>query len=282
MTPGEVPNSFPSVIHQANVQARRVTTNADDVDLVLVDGCINDVGIALVLNPATSNTEIVNRSKIFCDGGMFGLLSLVHGVFPKARIIVTGYFPIVSPSSDLTAVSLLLLGVGAVTATAAPLVGIPLDPVTGLIAGAVTSTVLKDNLVSHSNTLFTVSGVHLLTAVNNFNAKFGNFASFAHIPYLQQNAYASPDSWLWLVPTDLYPKDEVFNQRAALCQNNSMLLKTVTSPGELTVARAKCVEASMGHPNVKGAQAYTDAITTRLTPFLAQWQATHKAVQHAQ
>ena len=263
------------------MQARRVA-NPADVDLVIVDGCVNDVGVALVLNPATSNNEIVARSKTFCDSGMFALLGVVHSVFPQARIVVTGYFPIVSPSSDLTAVSVLLLSSGAIAATAAPLLGIPLDPVTGLIAGAVTSTVLRDILVSHSDTFFTVSGAHLLTAVNNFNARFGSFASFAHIPYLHQNAYAAPDSWLWLVPTDLFPKDEVFKQRGALCQNDSMLLKTVSSQSDLTVARAKCIEASMGHPNVKGAQAYTDAITTRLAPFLPQWKATHKSVQHAQ
>ena len=51
-------------------------------------------------------------------------------------------------------------------------------------------------------------------------------ASFAHIPYLDQNAHVAPDSWLWLVP-------EVFMRRAALCQDDSMLLKTVTSLGAM-------------------------------------------------
>jgi hypothetical protein len=43
-----------------------------------------------------------------------------------------------------------------------------------------------------------------------------------------------------------------------------------------------CVEASMAHPNVRGAQAYADAITPRLTRFLPEWRARFAPVQTAQ
>jgi hypothetical protein len=39
----------------------------------------------------------------------------------------------------------------------------------------------------------------------------------------------------------------------------------------------KCKQASMGHPNVAGAQAYTDAITATLTQFVPEWRAAHVA-----
>ena len=45
--------------------------------------------------------------------------------------------------------------------------------------------------------------------------------------------------------------------------------------------QAKCVIASIGHPNVTGARIYADAISAVLPRFLPQWQQTLSGVQHA-
>jgi hypothetical protein len=282
MTPGEMPNSFPSITNQVTALSRGVVPNSLDVDLVLVDGCINDIGVAFILNPTSSRTAIIDRTREKCSA-MTTLLGQIHTAFPRARIVVTGYFPIVSQASDLTAVTLLLLHVGAMAAPAAIALGIPIDPVTGLITTAVTSKVLKDTLVDHSYAFLTESNAQLGAAAAAANAAMkGDFVSFAPIPYLEQNAYASPQSWLWLVPTDLYPKDEVFTQRLSLCQNTALLARTEPPGTDLTGTRAKCIEASMGHPNVEGAQAYTDAVISRLKPMLPSWTTVHAANQSAQ
>lgn len=166
-----MPNSFPSITRQALTNAPAALSSAgvnpDDVDLVLVDGCINDIRIARILDPTKSDTEISGNTSSAC-AGMASLLTGIHGKFKNAKIVLTGYWAIVSPGSDLTAVASLVVATGAVVGPAAAgLVGIPLDPVTGLIAGAITSTALRDTLVGHSNTFLGASDTALLAAVGN-------------------------------------------------------------------------------------------------------------------
>ena len=257
--------------HNARVQVAQ----AADVDLVLMDGCINDVGVAKILNPNTSEGEIGSFTQHLCGGGvMEARLGQIHSRFPNAKILLTGYFPIISDSSDLTAVAALLINVGALAGSAAPLFGIPIDPVTGAIAGLITSQIVRDKAVSHSATFHAVSTSSLTTAAINANQRFGgNRIRFVGIPFTGINAYAAPDTWLWLLPTPGVPisngKDEVFDQRARVCS------AVQNTP-------ATCFTASAGHPNVKGAQAYANAITGALGEFMAGWRAAHATVQSTQ
>ena len=277
ITPGEVPNSFPSITHQALTDAPAALAQAgispDEVDLVLVDGCINDVGVAWILDPSQAEDAIIGNTTSQC-AGMTALLTGIRGTFKHAKVVVIGYWPIVSGQSDLTAVASLVVTAGIVVGPAAAgLVGIPLDPVTGAIAGAITSTVVRDKLVSHSNTFSAVSETTLLSAVGSVNSKMGaGWVSFVRSGYKVENAYAAPSSWLWLVPTDLFPKDEVFAQRQQTCG---------TVKFQSGADAAKCVEASMGHPNVPGSQAYANAITAELAASLPAWRQAHAVTQHA-
>ena len=272
-----MPNSFPSITRQALTNAPAALSSAgvnpDDVDLVLVDGCINDIRIARILDPTKSDTEISGNTSSAC-AGMASLLTGIHGKFKNAKIVLTGYWAIVSPGSDLTAVASLVIATGAVVGPAAAgLVGIPLDPVTGLIAGAITSTALRDTLVGHSNTFLGASDTALLAAVGTASSTMGaGWISFVRPPFTADNAYAAHNTWLWLVPTDLFPKDEVYLQRTQTCGS-------IRFPSG--VDAAECVEASSGHPNVLGAQAYADAITGALASTLPVWRQAHAATQHA-
>jgi hypothetical protein len=271
---GEAPSSFPTVGRQALTDAVTALTRSgirpEDVDLVLVDGCVNDIGITTVLDPSKSDDDIAGTTMRIC-GGMAKLLSDIHGKYPNAKIILTGYFPIVSTSSDLTAVVGLVAATGVVlsAAVAGPL-GIPLDPATGTIVASLT---LRSILINHSGTFLGTSNAALAMAANTANGNSrSNWVTFVTPGFQANNAYAAPNSWLWLVPTGLFPKDEVFSQRQQLC---SMLKNT--SGTDL----ARCVEASMGHPNVMGAQAYADAITAALATSVPTWQQIHATVQQA-
>ena len=272
---GEVPRDMPSIMHQALNLAPGAGVTPADVDLVLMDGCINDIGVAKILNPNTSEGEIGSFTQHLCGGGvMEARLGQIHSRFPNAKILLTGYFPIISESSDLTAVAALLMNVGALAGSAAPLFGIPIDPVTGAIAGLITSKIVRDKAVSHSATFHAVSTSSLTTAAINANQRFGgNRIRFVGIPFTGINAYAAPDTWLWLLPTPGVPisngKDEVFDQRARACS------AVQNTP-------ATCFTASAGHPNVKGAQAYANAITGALGEFMAGWRAAHATVQTTQ
>ena len=276
-TPGEVPNSFPSITRQVLIDAPatlpRAGINLLDVDLVLVDGCSNDIGIATILDPSQPDAEIAAATSGAC-GGMTSVLTGIRKLFPAARIVLTGYWGIVSPQSDLTAVATLLISAGIVLAPpVAATLGIPLDPVTGLIAGAVTSAVLRNSLVNHSNTFLNASNTALAMATASVNSQQGaGWVTFVQPPFQSDNAYAAPNTWLWLVPTDLFPKDEMFRQRQQICG---------TVKFQSALEQAKCVQASMGHPNVLGAQAYADAIAAQLATSLGAWRLAHAATQHA-
>jgi hypothetical protein len=267
---GEVPRDMPSIMHQALSLAPGPGVAPADVDLVLMDGCSNDIGVATILNPNKGDGEIGSLTQALCGGdAMFARLAQIHSRFQNAKILLTGYYPLVSEYSDLTAVAVLMTNVGALSAAVAPLFGVPLDPVTGAIAGAITSQILRDKAVSHSATFHAVSTSSLSTAAVTSNQRLaGNRIRFVGVPFTAMNAYAAPDTWLWNVPTPAQ-KDEVFDQRLRACS-------AVQNPP------ATCIPASMGHPNLRGSQAYANAITGALGEFMAGWRAAHATVQSTQ
>ena len=95
---GEVPASRLSIIEQCDSYAN----SPDTVDLVLMDGGINDVGVATILNPFALIPPLVVRVIHACHDGMLVLLKKVIAKFskPTCRILVTGYYPILSAQSD--------------------------------------------------------------------------------------------------------------------------------------------------------------------------------------
>src|SRR6185436_14775702 len=108
-----------------------------------------------------------------------------------------------------------------------------------------------------------LSANELRQGVLEFNKHFGgNSATFIDVPFGPNNAYAAPDTWLWLVPTPPIARDQVFDQRQQVC-------------GAVTGAEPTCRPASMGHPNVKGAEAYAKAIIGAIAPYAAEWRSLH-------
>lgn len=191
-TPGEVPNSFPTVYQQLTmpvVTSLGAPVSPGDVDLLLVDGCTNDVGIASILNPDSSESVIAAKTMTACSS-MEPFLAEAHKTYPGAKIIVTGYYPIVSPTSDLTAISVLMANAGIFVAPAvAATFGIPLDPVTGAILGFEMSQALEDKLVSHSVAFVATATAALGTAVNRANATAGGYwSTFVQPPFQDINA----------------------------------------------------------------------------------------------
>ena len=73
-----------------------------NVNLVLVDGCINDVGAFTIAHPFTPSFIIETRAKDFCYYDMKNLLNKIQEKFVNAKIIVTGYWQGVSHKSDIS------------------------------------------------------------------------------------------------------------------------------------------------------------------------------------
>ena len=283
ITPGEVPNSFPTVFHQINVQAATLGPRAAEVDLVLVDGCINDVSVTTILNPNTPTSSIAAMTQSKCSA-MSGVLQRLHAVFPNAKIVMTGYYPIVSVLSDLAALPVLVSTVVGVGALAAPLAGIPPDPISAVALVAITlakTPDLRDTLSRNSATFANASNAALSNAAALTNSQFNSpgLVMYASIPFDAKNSYAAPESMLWLVPTGLYPgdQDDVVAPRRATCNSGNVIPTSVGAPykrptvDELALAAFECANASMGHPNRKGSQAYAAAIVRAMQQHMPRW-----------
>lgn len=73
--------------------------NADDVDLILISGGINDVGILNILNIYKPSEEL-DLSAQSVEDPMKHLLSSLSNKCKNAKIIVANYYPIVSDDTD--------------------------------------------------------------------------------------------------------------------------------------------------------------------------------------
>jgi hypothetical protein len=265
---GEVPSSFPTISHQIDLASSTTVANpfpAAEVDLVLVDGCANNLGITTVLNPFGDDGSLHTQTQAYCNGGMSNILMKVVQAFPNADVIATGYFRFVTDQSDLAALIPVFSIIGA---------AIPPDP---LIGGILVTEGFKARATARSDSFYLESNSGLQNAVTYANSqpvpgrtRF-NQIRFASLNPGPQNAYASPSTWMWLIPTPPFVQDEVYVARATACiqVNNAV----GGNPNLLPGAPQLCAVASMGHPNVAGAQAYTDAIKSVATPLIPQWRA---------
>jgi hypothetical protein len=96
---GEDPGTFPTVTGQ--LLAIREDQKTDNVQLVFLNGGINDVEFEEVLNPQGPSLATVNRAidRVFGDS-LARVLAAAREVFPNAVILVPGYFAALSGKSD--------------------------------------------------------------------------------------------------------------------------------------------------------------------------------------
>jgi lysophospholipase L1-like esterase len=247
----EVPCSWPWVQQQVpmardDMVSRQISLDA--VDLVLVDGGINDVGIVKTLIKATKTPDDVRSlSDKYCRHEMPEVLSRVRGAFPKAKILVTGYFPMISEESSLQALGVLL--------------SILLSP-----AGAAVNQSIQTKLVALSDAWYAASNSDLGQAVDEFNTRWSGVslssktmpAAFAKIPWGTEHSYAAPSMWLYLAGL---PNDPVYNQRLNAC----------AGAGVGNAGSPLCLDAKIGHPNPTGAAVYAQACKDKLQVYLPEW-----------
>jgi len=227
---GEVPGSRASILEQC----AGFHDNPQDVDFVLINGGINDVGVATILNPfAPSLTTPIKEA---CGYRMGMLLEAVKQKFskPSARIRVLGYYPILSSKSLTSARQL-----GAATSFLQ-------------LYGVALPTFGKQITVEHINPIvdrceqfFRESTECLVEAVRRAG---DSRIRFVHSGFTDDNSVFARKSLLWGVHLDpnLSPEDNVAQTRHQLCdaafqnQNNPLALE-------------ECYRASAGHPNAAGA-----------------------------
>lgn len=102
-TYGEVNLSNPAILYQVENAVdvyRNRGTRLEDVDLILMNGSINDFSGSQLFDPRVSEEDIESYARDFAFFGMTTLLRTVRATFPNATIVVAGYHLILSPKSE--------------------------------------------------------------------------------------------------------------------------------------------------------------------------------------
>ncbi len=242
---GEVPVASPSDWQQV-----LGVRDWSQVDLVLLNGGINDVGLTRILSPWTNPNQLEQWIDQFCRQSMQQLLQATAAKLtkPGAKIAVIGYYPILSgktgfPSDDHFRMLLELHGVA--TSSVA-------------LKATFSSKDMIPSVVGNCLTFWKMSDTKLQAAVDGANASLKNDTCiFVKLPFTEVNSMWAPDSLLWELSPLLEPEDEVADTRSAVCEK--IYGDVVHIPQWI-----QCVRASAGHPNVAGAAKIASALENAL------------------
>lgn len=227
----EVPKGYPTILQQID------RAPDQDVTLLLVNGGINDINIRVILNPFTDRRRLVDLCKLHCGAHMTVLLDRALRKFPSARIVVTSYYPILSPESDID----LIPGFMAME-------GVPVAPLFEMYRKG---PVLR-KIVDNCRIFFEESSLALKAAVEAHAA--GGRVFFAAPPFRDENAALAPKPWLFGLNSQFGPEDPVAGRRRKACDACEKDL----------LQREQCYRASAGHPNAEGARQFANAILEAL------------------
>jgi lysophospholipase L1-like esterase len=242
---GEVPEPAPSIVAELGVAPQQVDPQA--VDVVLLDGGINDVSVfhIVVADPFDPNglDKLASRCNQTFSGPVRQLIDKTVSTFPVARIVVTGYYPIVSEQSGVRSLVQLMKQLPQARTVASFL---------DLTAEHLGDEALKlaieperRRMIEQSTLFGSLSTQLLRSAVGAYAAT--NRVFFADPGFGPQNAFAAPASWLWDGAND-----PLFRERVAKYAEH-----VITRPFDWPVYTPV---ASIGHPNIDGAKAYASAI----------------------
>jgi lysophospholipase L1-like esterase len=249
--PRELPKSNPTLYEQClQVQADHPKQL---FDLILVVGGINDVDVRTIFDPLTSTSDITKACQLYCNGAMSDLLEVVRATFlaanPNARVLVLGYYDIFSPLTqfpDITKVLEVLIAEtfsppGFHVETARPLTN-PIDQI---------EDILRRNAKAFRE------GAHknLSAAVDAANVKAPGRYTFVDPAFTADEAAFAPNRLVFGLDSGELAEDPRAQDRKRFCAEEQI------TPGP---ARFQCDRASMGHPNVAGAQKYAQAIMAKL------------------
>jgi lysophospholipase L1-like esterase len=230
-------SGYPTLMDQA-----KSIQNADDVDLILVSGGINDVGALNIINVNEPAAEIQKSSEAI-EVSMENLLTDLLNNNKKAKIIVTSYYPIVSEDTNE----------GFITSIVS---------LVAQIQGSVGEheIILMNNLNQKSRLVensYTFNGASL-TSLTNAIKRADNDANrigFSMVTFPSNRCYGTSESWLWALVslTPLKTNDDQYEYRSSL---TSDLVNKINA---------------MGHPNVDGAKEYARAIESTVASKGLSW-----------
>jgi lysophospholipase L1-like esterase len=238
----EVPTVNTSVTAQADLIQR-----PELVDLILLDGCSNDIGNLKILDPRTTDEELIELTQAFCGEEMTGLLRKVRSIAPQARIVVPGFVQTISEGTDSF---LLRQWVEAQK----------LDP-------TVNDEQLIDEVAMQTALVRDEARISIRAAIDTVNAETGGppMIAFADPAFGPENAVFAENPWLWgftaeddlfgilELELEVFPEDPLSSSRLAVCFEPNVVPSII-----------ECLYLSVGHPNPTGARVFADAIIEAL------------------
>jgi len=240
----EIPVPYPSIWQQIESVG-----DWSDIDAVILNGGINDVSLTRILNPWIQADQISQLSQQFCGAAVTALLaSLASRLKSGARVLVIGYYPILSQSSNPDnekQLRMLMEMHGVATASVATETTVDID------------TILP-RIIDNCLTFWTTSKQSLTDAVNRINQTIGHqICTFVDPGFTEANSLWASDPMLWELTPELDAEDEVTTLRNAECQAEYGDLVHLPEWGQWYI----CCRASVGHPNVQGAQQIAEKLT---------------------
>jgi hypothetical protein len=275
---GEVNLPFPTVSQQLDRELVSYGNERSKVELIMVDGCINDVNVSSLLDVTTNTEALSQRIEGPCLNGMQALLRRIATNFPNAQVLVTGYYRIVSRETDD---NVFLRQLVKKISSGKP------------EARRMTDKQMRDSLITISELWYKVSTASLKEAVNRVNEELGAPSSaprivFVEIGFGPEHSFAAANTVLWnfmfgstnlsgfrkvivalSFGTAAYkPNDDVRESRVKSCNVTFKAPKGVKESKAAKQEREDhlliCRYASLGHPNNIGALIYAEAIKGKL------------------
>lgn len=277
----EVNISTPTIDQQVrNAQAYYIGhgIRPDEVELILLNGGLNDIPVANLLNPLIKETWVNSLARDVIGKNMLKLLQDTCLAFPNARIIVTGYYPLVSTDTNANELCVLVRDVLGLTAFGKfvkwllKLLGIKdkwenvcsSDKVQEKLRELVSELSCQSDAWCRESDIFSQSAVDEVNRTHPVRrpGAAGPRAIFVKAPFTAENAYGASKTFLWRLTPGINLKellktdDQLFHVRGEYC--NCPLLKLTSFHNQT------CRVAGTGHPNLAGSNAYFNAIQTEL------------------
>jgi hypothetical protein len=284
--PGDLNGGLPTILQQE--QAASKIADYQSAELILIDGCINDVNANKVVFPLSGLTprdvRVLAHGK--CSKNMLTLLQHAKNDFPLATLIVSNYWLIISEKSSPVGIAL-----NKSPADFSPSDRATYDQVGDLLEAELRAEKEGGRQVTDVNALrdpkatlrswsdnsyafldttetcfdWAVAVVDGKTPDSNGNDSCPKESSvaaqrvtqavrafLAKVPTDPEYSYgAGPKKRVWSVPGVGHRKDEVYDERSSLCKTHY----------DNAFDDFICHVNPAAHPNVPGADAYTKSIT---------------------
>jgi hypothetical protein len=285
---GEINLPFPTINEQLDAAAQFYGPSRPDVDLILIDGCINDVDVSNLLNVSTTPEWLRETIAKSCGAGMHKLLRRVTENFPNAQVMVTSYYRVISSETEDNAfIRLLVKKLNSESRDAQHM----------------TYQEMRARLIMLSELWYKISTASLGEAVAAINKELGEKSlparvAFIEIDFWPEHSFSASNTLLWnfmfgstnlsgfrkvilalTLGTAAYkPDDEVRDTRIRRCKEVFKAPKDRKESKNEREDRKNhlliCRYASLGHPNQMGALVYTEAIKGKLQGIIdrAGWK----------